>query len=40
MKGDATKASAVLGMDREALAAAEGPVEQAVFRHLGDMTFL
>ena len=40
VKGDAAKASAALGMSREALASAEAPVEQAVTHYIGTMPFL
>lgn len=40
MKSDAAKASAALGMSREALVSAEVPVEQAVTRYIGTMSFL
>lgn len=40
MEGDAAKASAALGIDREALATAEAPVEQAVSRYIAVMPFL
>lgn len=40
VKSDAARASAVLGIGREAIAAAEAPVEQAVSRYLGAMSFL
>lgn len=40
VKGNATKAAAVLGIDREALDKAEAPVEQAVTRYIGAMAFL
>jgi hypothetical protein len=40
VKGDASKASALLGIDRAALAAAEAPVEQEVSRYLAAMPFL
>jgi hypothetical protein len=40
VKGDASKASAALGIDREMLATAEAPVEQAVSRYIAAMPFL
>jgi hypothetical protein len=40
VKGDASKASAALGIGREALATAEAPVEQAVSRYIAVMPFL
>ena len=40
VKGDAAKASAELGMNREMLASAEAPVEQAATHHIGTMQFL
>ncbi len=40
VKGDAAKASAALGMSREALASVEAPVEQAVTHYIGTMPFL
>jgi hypothetical protein len=40
VKGDAATASAALGVDREALAAVEAPVEQAVSRYIAVMPFL
>jgi hypothetical protein len=40
VEGDAAKASAALGIDREALATAEAPVEQAVSRYIAGMPFL
>jgi hypothetical protein len=40
VKGDASKASAALGIDRERMATAEAPVEQAVSRYIAVMPFL
>jgi hypothetical protein len=40
VEGDAAKASAALGIDREALATAEAPVEQAVSQFITVMPFL
>jgi hypothetical protein len=40
VKGDASKASALLGIDHAALAGAEAPVEQEVSRYLAAMPFL
>jgi hypothetical protein len=40
VKGDQAKASAVLGISTEALTEGEAPIEQAVSRHLANMTFL
>jgi hypothetical protein len=40
VKGDATKASAELGLDRQALASTEAPVEQAVSSYIATMPFL
>ena len=40
VKSDAAKASAAVGMSREALASAEAPVEQAVTHYIGAMQFL
>jgi hypothetical protein len=39
-KGDKAKACAALGISREALTAAEAPIEQAVSQHLANMPFL
>jgi hypothetical protein len=40
VKGDASSASAVLGIDRKALVAAEAPVERAVSCYIAIMRFL
>jgi hypothetical protein len=40
VKGDASNASAALGIGRAALAIAEAPVEQAVSRYIAGMPFL
>jgi hypothetical protein len=40
VKGDATKASMALGVDRDTLVKAEAPVEEAVSRYIGAMPFV
>jgi hypothetical protein len=40
VKGDLSKAADLLGLDRNALAAEEEPIEQAVSRHLAAMPFV